>query len=76
MSDSLIGFSFVEVKASPSMRFGRPRARPAGRPAPWLSRVPVRLADYFAPLAERGFRVVAPAQGRDNLSSNPEGADA
>ena len=32
--------------------------------------------DYFRPLAERGFRVVAPDQRGYNLSSKPEGADA
>ncbi len=32
--------------------------------------------DYFRPLAERGFRVVAPDQRGYNLSSKPEGAEA
>ncbi len=32
--------------------------------------------EYFAPLAEHGFRVVAPDQRGYNLSSKPEGAEA
>jgi pimeloyl-ACP methyl ester carboxylesterase len=32
--------------------------------------------EYFAPLAERGFSVVAPDQRGYNLSSKPEGAEA
>ena len=34
------------------------------------------LRAHFAPLAERGFHVVAPDQRGYNLSSKPEGADA
>ena len=77
MLDSLIGFSFVEVNgvtlhcASAGPEDGPLVVLLHGFPEFWFA-----WRDYFAPLAERGFRVVAPDQRGYNLSSKPEGADA
>jgi pimeloyl-ACP methyl ester carboxylesterase len=77
MSDPLLAFSFVEANgvtlhcASAGPEDGPLIVLLHGFPEFWFA-----WRDYFAPLAERGFRVVAPDQRGYNLSSKPEGADA
>ncbi len=75
--DSGIGFSFVEVNgvtlhcASAGPEDGPLVVLLHGFPEFWFG-----WRDFFRPLAERGFRVVAPDQRGYNLSTKPEGVEA
>jgi pimeloyl-ACP methyl ester carboxylesterase len=76
-TDSLIEFGFMPVNgvtlhyAAAGPEDGPLVVLLHGFPEFWFG-----WRDYFRPLAERGFRVVAPDQRGYNLSSKPEGAEA
>jgi len=76
-ADSLLAFSFATVNgvtlhcAEAGPDDGSLVVLLHGFPEFWFG-----WREYFAPLAARGFRVVAPDQRGYNLSSKPEGADA
>jgi epoxide hydrolase 4 len=77
LADSRIEFRFVQVNdVTLHYAIAGPEDGPLvillhGFPEFWFG-----WRDYILPLAERGFRVVAPDQRGYNLSSKPESADA